>query len=1038
MQRWRNQPPFATGSQLAKRLAIDGLSEADLLRILAEPIKAVRDRVPNPPIWLAELTRAFSRPITKLKANSIESESLGLSDAVAPVICWGRERLRERLGSFEHPDARSPFDPQTVDGLLLTNLIDQLSTMLSRTLALELNVARLQGRLKGETSEERFSSFLEQLQDREAALAILHEYPVLAHQIVLRVDQWVDATLEFLQRLRTDWELIRSTFAPGSNLGLLVQVKGGKGDSHRGGRSVMIAEFSSGFRVVYKPRQLAVEAHFQELLRWVNEHGAFRAFPTLKILDCGSHGWAEFLTPGECADEDAVHRFYERQGGYLALLYALDAADFHGENLIAAGENPILLDLEALFHPRVGEGGTTQADKLALRALSHSVLRPGLLPQFSNSNADHRGVDQSGLGGAAGQVIPFEVPKWEGVGTDEMRLGLGRGEMAGADNRPRLRGGEVNPVEYTQAVVDGFSRTYRLLVKHREELLAADGPLASFAGDEIRFIARPTLTYAVMLFESFHPDFLRDSLDRERFFDRLWAEIEQRPALEKIIPAERDDLLRGDVPMFTTRPDSRDVWTSGRERLMNFLDEPPLTSVRRRLAELEERDLIAQLWYIRASLGTLAMSKNSVIHMAQPIAKAQKPAAPQRLMAAAGAAGDRLEELAVVGQDDVAWIGLAQFRARDWLLRPLGVEFYDGLQGIALFLAYLGIVSGEDRYTRLAQVVLRTVRNRLAQATDTRGSIGAFTGWGGYIYVLTHLAILWERPELIDEARRIVEVLPPLIEKDDMLDVVAGAAGCIGSLLTLHRIAPSGRTLDAAIRCGDCLLAQARPMEHGIGWATRMDPRPLAGFSHGAAGMAWALLELAAVTGQDRFQSAAMAAIAYERSLFSAERGNWPDLRTDENSASDGKAARFMAAWCHGAPGIGLARLRWLQYSHDTTTRTEIDTAVQTTISEGFGFNHSLCHGDLGNLELLFMANQLLPDLHLAAHVDDLAAAILDDIEEHGWRCGTPLGVETPGLMTGLAGIGYGLLRLADPKRVPSVLMLEPPRIAKERGATQS
>jgi lantibiotic modifying enzyme len=35
--------------------------------------------------------------------------------------------------------------------------------------------------------------------------------------------------------------------------------------------------------------------------------------------------------------------------------------------------------------------------------------------------------------------------------------------------------------------------------------------------------------------------------------------------------------------------------------------------------------------------------------------------------------------------------------------------------------------------------------------------------------------------------------------------------------------------------------------------------------------------------------------------------------------------------------------------------------------------------------------------------------------------------VETPGLMTGVAGIGYGLLRLAAPLRVPSVLALAPP-----------
>jgi len=35
--------------------------------------------------------------------------------------------------------------------------------------------------------------------------------------------------------------------------------------------------------------------------------------------------------------------------------------------------------------------------------------------------------------------------------------------------------------------------------------------------------------------------------------------------------------------------------------------------------------------------------------------------------------------------------------------------------------------------------------------------------------------------------------------------------------------------------------------------------------------------------------------------------------------------------------------------------------------------------------------------------------------------------VEIPSLMLGLAGIGYELLRLAEPDWVPSVLMLAPP-----------
>jgi lantibiotic modifying enzyme len=134
-----------------------------------------------------------------------------------------------------------------------------------------------------------------------------------------------------------------------------------------------------------------------------------------------------------------------------------------------------------------------------------------------------------------------------------------------------------------------------------------------------------------------------------------------------------------------------------------------------------------------------------------------------------------------------------------------------------------------------------------------------------------------------------------------------------------------------------------------------------------------------------------------------------------------------MTPWCHGAPGIGLARLCSLRHLDDEAIRAEIDTALQTTLAKGFGGNHSLCHGDLGNLELLLQASQVLAEPQWHAQVDRIAAIILESISRDGWLCGTPLGVESPGLMTGLAGIGYGLLRLAEPTRVPCVLVLAPP-----------
>jgi lantibiotic modifying enzyme len=111
----------------------------------------------------------------------------------------------------------------------------------------------------------------------------------------------------------------------------------------------------------------------------------------------------------------------------------------------------------------------------------------------------------------------------------------------------------------------------------------------------------------------------------------------------------------------------------------------------------------------------------------------------------------------------------------------------------------------------------------------------------------------------------------------------------------------------------------------------------------------------------------------------------------------------------------------------DPATQEEIAAAVRTTSRSGFGHNHSLCHGDLGNLELLLHASRLPGGQRWRDDLERVTSRIVASIEADGWLCGNPLNVESPGLMTGLAGIGHGLLRLADPARVPSVLVLAPP-----------
>jgi len=1033
--RWRVQPPFSNDGFLDRRLAADGLSTPSFLYLLGEPDADLAQRARTngaAPRWLLDLEQAFSWPAAEafpeLPMPKDALPYLAFLHAAQPLLDAGYSRLRQGVRELAAGRSGLLFDPQTVSALLAAGLPNGLILLLGRTMVAELSLAGREGRLTGETPEARFASFIESLRDPGTALAILRQYPVLARLVVETVDRWVTASLELLRHLRDDGDAIRAAFSPDREPGALAELESGLGDLHRGGRSVAVLTFASGLRLVYKPKPLGVESAFQALLAWTGEKGFAPAYRLLRLVDGGDHGWIEWIERAPCTTAEELERFYRRQGGYLALLYLLAATDFHHENLIAAGEHPVLLDLEALFHPWADEViRRPPGERTMGRPLFDCVLQSGMLPARTwVGKGAEGGVDLSGLAAPAGQQSPPAL-MGEAAGTDAMRYVRRSVEIPQGKSRPTLGGAEVALCDFVEPLVDGFTAMYRLLAGHREELAAPGGPLDAFAGAEVRVILRMTRTYATLFMESLHPFVLGDGLDRDRLFDRLWEAVEEHPLLGALVPAERRDLLGGDIPMFTARPGSRDLWTSGLgdtgERLPGFLPRSGLEEARDRLARFGEDDLRRQAWIIRNSIEAVVLRNPD--HAPPAFAEAAPPSRSE-ILAAALAVGRRLEELALRAPGEAHWLGAqVSGQGTQSSLKLAGLDLHLGLPGVVLFLAYLGEVTGELRWTALARDGAATLRWRAAQIPRPLDSVGAFSGWGGLLYTLTHLAALWDEPALLDEAEAIVAFLPDLIAADVSNDVVAGAAGCLVCLLRLWERRPAPATLAAALRCGERLLERAVPAGAGIGWVLEVaGPAPLVGMSHGGAGIAWALLQLAAVTGDERFRHAAEAGLAYERSLYAPEKRNWPDLRS--GSLGPNGEPHFMSAWCHGAPGVALARLAGLRHLDDAAVREEIAVALETTLAEGFGRGHCQCHGDLGNLEALLLAQERL-GIDLAPRIGRLLGGTLADLRTYGPRFGLPGRTEPPGFMIGLAGIGYGLLRHLEPRRVPSVLVLAPP-----------
>jgi type 2 lantibiotic biosynthesis protein LanM len=962
-------------------------------------------------------------------------QELAFLRALKPWLEQACGRLHTCVLELQSSTAHLPFDPGTIEILCCTRLLGLLRLLVTRVMVLELHIARLQGKLQGETPARRFDFFFQQLMQPAQALALFADYPLLARQVSERTQGWLCCELELLERLCSDWDEIRQTFAAAGDPGILIQIREGEGDTHNGGRSVATLTWSSGLRLVYKPRAQTIDLRYQELLAWLNSQGCQPAFRLPRLLDKGQYGWCEYIAEDTCSSPAQIEHFYRRLGGHMALLYILEATDMHAQNLIAAGEHPMLIDLEALLHPRFPISDLPPDPVQAL--LDHSVLRIGLLPQRLFANQEQTGVDLSGLSARNGQLTPDRIAQLQAAGTDQMHITKAYIELEQGNHRPTLCAQEVDVLAQRNNLIAGFTTVYRLLLRHRNEVLAR--LLPRFADAEVRVLPRTTRLYASLLADSAHPDVLRDACEFERLLDRLWIGAGGQPHLIRLIPAERADLLQGDIPRFTARPASRDLFTSRGEILPSFLPEASLERARQRVQQLGARDLQRQTWIIEASFASLSQQPHLTDGHALPHCPAGRHVTCQELLEEARAVGDRLLKLALAQSGRVSWPGVSETHEREWRLLPAGPDLSNGLPGIALFLAYLGHLSGDKQYTRLARLTWRTIDARFCRKQHYLhwGAIGAFHGIGSFIYLLSHLGALWHSPALFQQAEAMAGHLTELIHADRTFDLVGGSAGCLAALLSLYAVAPGASTLAAALHCGDHLLTHARHMPQGIGWQARPSELPLTGMAHGNAGIALNLLRLADCSQQERFRLGALAAMDYERSLFLPEQNNWADLRglcppgpEEDLQACALRARPPMVAWCHGAAGIGLARLGSLPYHDDKATRAEIEAALQITHTQGFGTSHALCHGDMGNLETLLVASRVLPAQYPPHRLVPLQDTLLASMHTRRWCSCVPQGVETPGLLYGLAGTGYELLRLACPQQVPSLLLLAPPAAA--------
>lgn len=944
-----------------------GVDRAGLLALLAESPQALAARRARPR-WAELVERVIAlapetrRPVHRVPPAQRARRGAALfAPALQPFVDVAVDSLRRWADQACVADVCVDLD--AVCARFADALGKRLAELAARTLVLELDLARRAGRLTGHTDTDRFDDFLAGVATADGLRSLCGTYPVLARLLAQAVLHTVEAYQEVLRRFATDRADIVRAVLDRVDPGRLIAIEHGAGDTHRAGRAVAVLRFTAG-NVMYKPRSLALHEHFQDLVGWLNVRVLGLGLRLIRSLPRDCYGWQEYVTHRPCADTAAVEQFYHRHGALLALVYALDGTDVHFENVIADADQPVIVDIEALFQPVLPVSAVTGADP-ATKVLATSVAGTALLPTLLAG--EHGAVDVSGLGADRDAPLPNDVVSWSAPGTDRMRLVRTQAGLSGGANRASVDGADVEPRHYVGALLAGFHAAYDAIIHGRDELLAW---VTRCADDEIRVLLRSTQEYAALLVESTHPDVLQDGLDRDAVFDLLWSAARNEVA-RTAAAHEATDLWLGDVPIFVTTPGSTDLRSGRGERIADALDSRGLDRVAAKLAGLGELDRQRQEWVIRAAMATRAPTR----WHAPAAALAGTPTAvvpdPDRLLTAACRIADEIVVDAVFDDHRVNWLGMEPVGPDHWAVRAMGAGLADGYTGVALFLGQLGALTGVARYTDLAGRAIAPLPRLLdALAADeeqaTVAGCGAFAGLGGIAYALARLADL-----LPDKALRDwLAVAVPLVGRsatDSATGVADGLAGGLAALLAVHDQTGSPAAADwAAVLAGRLALA-AKPDQTG--------------FLYGRNGIDWALR---------RFHGAAPGGTAVREWSTDADFG-----------------------WCHGIAGTVLA---------SGGSPELADRFVRAVAGRPLADDMSLCHGELGVLDALTAMSAWHEQA--AAVRDRRTAALLGVLERVGPRCGTPDGIVVPGLLTGLAGIGYGLLRLSRGARVPSVLLL--------------
>lgn len=636
--------------------------------------------------------------------------------------------------------------------------------------------------------------------------------------------------------------------------------------------------------------------------------------------------------------------------------------------------------------------------------LANSVIHTGMLPVLTWGRGN-RGVLISAMGTEEKIKTPFKLPVVKDDKTSDIHIEYEPVEMQIKECIVRLNDQVINAADYTECIIRGFCRAYMVAMADKK----VEVMLSGFFDGRSRVVLRHTQQYAMYLMASFHPDYMKSRECRKALLNVIHKEGESS-FMKEIHDYEIDSLLEMDIPCFEIDANSRSVYDGNGGEHKEYLPCTPYESWRMHMKQMSYSDMECQCDYIRLSMEMLKASDGKKKMFPTRI-KGYDTDKERKIYSQIRKIVHRICSRAIIREQSTGWAGLQFWDNGHWNLRSGGIYLYDGISGIVLFLAkYLHDfeeknASAEEIY-HLAVLRLKAYTDEIhkKQIYDKNLLTGIVNGESSVVYTYLYLFKLTGKRVWMIYAEKHFSIIERVWKEDSQLDYLSGNAGAIVVAVMLYKETGNLKYYEIAADMEKDLWKKGQETGNGYGWRLKGTDGPLAGMSHGNSGFLMAYAALYECNHKAEYADKIQLLLRYEDSLYSEKAGNWKDLRESSGES-------FMNAWCHGAPGILLSRMKLEElFPEDMQIKKDRLNAADSLFYGEQDEKICLCHGMSGNLLIMKKYLRKYGNKKMKEQYEALCDCLLFQLDHPAKISGTEY--LNLAFMNGISGTGMALMEI--------------------------